>query len=303
MFAIVILCQCIISSYNALAFQQYLIHKQSGHVRDNITSLNKKKNSRSNGSGKGFGNLNDKSKIEVKKTYGSNVQKPVADLIDDEAAMTEFFQCNEEWYPLFRSIIPSSTFSAPFAAETFLFNQDDTQSNLPLEFSENTPWKKLPKVATGDENMAIISNFLDSSQKALLQIPVSEVVNEDINDLNFIEEGRRMLVVKRFQCIDESDEEISPLEKHDQLFRVCWSEILYLASENEEDTGSVIILPEDKYDMPYLRRYVDMNIQRPLDWLGLGRVFEVTSMQRESTAIRLIYKLSDVPDLADKPNE
>ena len=44
-----------------------------------------------------------------------------------------------------------------------------------------------------------------------------------------------------------------------------------------------------------LRRFVDMNLQRPLEWLGIPH-FEVASMERGSPAIRLIHKLSEIPE-------
>jgi hypothetical protein len=38
-----------------------------------------------------------------------------------------------------------------------------------------------------------------------------------------------------------------------------------------------------------------MNLQRPLEWMGLENVFEISSLERESPAIRLIHKLQDMP--------
>jgi hypothetical protein len=44
-----------------------------------------------------------------------------------------------------------------------------------------------------------------------------------------------------------------------------------------------------------LRRFADMNVVRPLEWLGLQSDFEVVSLQRDSPAIRLLYKLNRMP--------
>jgi hypothetical protein len=89
------------------------------------------------------------------------------------------------------------------------------------------------------------------------------------------------------------------IESHESLFTTCWSEITHLAQEDEADTGSLILVPG--YEIEDLRRFTDMNLQRPLQWLGIDGSFEVASLKRGSPAIRLIHKLSDMP--TDLPNE
>ena len=79
----------------------------------------------------------------------------------------------------------------------------------------------------------------------------------------------------------------------DNLFSTCWNELAELSRSNEPNTGSLIVVPD--YDFSDLRRFTDMNLQRPLEWLGLGGTFEVTSLERGSPAIRLIHKLSEMP--------
>ena len=67
-----------------------------------------------------------------------------------------------------------------------------------------------------------------------------------------------------------------------------------LRVQNEASTGSLIVLPD--YDIADLKRFTDINLLRPLEWLGGQTDFEVTSLQRGSAAIRLIHKLQDMPN-------
>lgn len=222
------------------------------------------------------------------KSYGKAARSPIKDLIDSEAAMAEFFSSNEEWSPLFRSIAKSS--SVP--AMSFLGGNHGGWDEI--EFHEETsPWRQLKGIPEGDENRDVLSNFLDAMQKFLVDIPVNERTKDDEYDLHFIEEGRRMLVVSRFHVLRGNSG--GTVEHHDELFRTCWSELAELSRADEENTGSIILLPD--HDVSDLRRFVDMNLQRPLQWLGVEEHFEVASPMswKETPAIRLIHKLSDMP--------
>lgn len=257
----------------------------------------KKSNSNSRPDAAGFGagmDKVDRSKINVVKTYESRLQKPIPDLIDAEAAMINFFKSNEDWHPLFRSLISSSDNEEDLPAFSFLDPHEGE-----LQFGSEVPWKILEPIPE-DEHKPTLALVLDSSQQALVDIPVTEGLEQDDNDLHFLEEGRRILALSRFQVLSGDADISSTIDKHDELFSTCWSEIHSLASEGQPDTGSLIILPET-YDMSDLRRFTDMNILRPLEWLGLGNDFEVTSLQRENPCIRLIHQLSGMRDLADKP--
>ena len=263
-----------------------------------ITALDAKKKKPSSSSGKGFGKP-AKSVIKVRQTYGTK-QNPKDVLIDMEGAMENFFRDKEEWHSLFVSIassddVPGLDFidsSIVQKGEKVTFDQND----------ETTPWKELPAVPSGDDReelMPVIAKVLDSWQQALVDIPVNEASKEDSDDLHFLEEGRRILCIQRFQVLANNEflSANSAIEKHDILFRTCWSEILYLMTQDIPDTGSLIILPED-YDLNDLKQFTDMNILRPLEWLGIdSTVMEVASLQRESPCIRLLHKLSDIPDL------
>ena len=105
-----------------------------------------------------------------------------------------------------------------------------------------------------------------------------------------------MLVCSRFHVVSGG----SPIESFDRLFATCWNEIYHLHDEGEPDTGSLIVVPGT--DVEDLRRFVDMNLQRPLQAMGFEETFEVASMTRGSAAIRLIHKLSEIPtDLEEGP--
>jgi len=240
--------------------------------------------------GKGFGG-NSSEKKPLKKTYGREALSPIKDLIDSEGAMAEFFSANEEWKPLFLSLAES-------AADAMSFINDADINDF--EFHETTsPWRRLDAIPTKDEDREVLADFLDNMQTSLVDIPVDELTKEDENDIHFIEEGRRMLVCSRFHVIHDMEQ--GSIQSYDNLFRTCWSEVAHLRREDEVDTGSLIVVPGCNLDD--LRRFTDMNLQRPLKWLGIES-FEVACMKQGSPSIRLIHKLSDIPtDIATDPEE
>eukprot|EP00560_Eucampia_antarctica_P003498 CAMPEP_0197834952 /NCGR_PEP_ID=MMETSP1437-20131217/24225_1 /TAXON_ID=49252 ORGANISM="Eucampia antarctica, Strain CCMP1452" /NCGR_SAMPLE_ID=MMETSP1437 /ASSEMBLY_ACC=CAM_ASM_001096 /LENGTH=207 /DNA_ID=CAMNT_0043440023 /DNA_START=379 /DNA_END=1002 /DNA_ORIENTATION=+ len=198
----------------------------------------------------------------------------------------EFFDANEAWHPLFRSIAASSSVSA---MEILKGTHGEE-----IQFDENTyPWKQLPHKPEGEENLASLVTFLDAMQKALTDIPIEGYKLEDAHDIHFIEEGRRMLLVERFHVLSGVDDKTT--DANDQLFQTCWSEIARCHYFDFDNIGSLILLPD--YDMEALKRFTEENILRPLDWLGVLDQFEVVSLQRNFPAIRIIYKIGDVPDL------
>lgn len=226
------------------------------------------------------------------KTYGEEVA-PIKDMIDTEAAMKEFFSSNEEWMPLFRNLADSS--SVP--AMSFMDGVDAGD----FDFHEtSSPWRQLEAIPTDEKARAVLANFLDNLQTSLIDMPVDESTEDDEYDLHFLEEGRRILVVSRFHVIQETEK--GSIESYDALFRTCWSELMHLRREDEIDTGSLIVVPDT--DLADLRRFTDMNLQRPLQWLGVDIHFEVASLQRGSPAIRLIHKLSEMrTDIPEGPEE
>merc|ERR1711937_880498 len=133
--------------------------------------------------------------------------------------MREFFESNEAWQPLFRSIATDD--SVP--AMGFIDNEDK------FEFSESSfPWKKLAAIPTDENDRSILAKFLDAMQKSLVEdIPVDETTKDDDNDLHFIEEGRRMLVCSRYHVAQGMKR--GSIETFDKLFSICWSEIVELS--------------------------------------------------------------------------
>eukprot|EP00537_Pseudo-nitzschia_pungens_P011487 CAMPEP_0172392960 /NCGR_PEP_ID=MMETSP1061-20121228/8941_1 /TAXON_ID=37318 /ORGANISM="Pseudo-nitzschia pungens, Strain cf. pungens" /LENGTH=326 /DNA_ID=CAMNT_0013123903 /DNA_START=246 /DNA_END=1226 /DNA_ORIENTATION=- len=264
--------------------------------------------------GKGFGKSNpsSNSKKAPTKSYGRKEIEPIRDLIDEESGMREFFESNEPWQPLFRSMTPDA--SVP--ATSFLNgpdnnnnsnnnnseNNDNNNNDKPFEFSETTsPWKKLNPIPTDADDIAVLGRFLDAMQTSLIEdIPVDETTKDDDNDLHFIEEGRRMLVCSRYHVVQGIEK--GSVETFDRLFAICWSELVELRTVDEADTGSLIVTPGFDYDD--LRRFVDMNLQRPLQWLGVDG-FEVASLEKGGLGvIRILHKLSDIPtELPERPPE
>ncbi|KAG7361527.1 hypothetical protein IV203_036628 [Nitzschia inconspicua] len=244
--------------------------------------------------GMGFGkDRRDEQNLSSQKSYGEQALTPIKDLIDEESGMREFFDSNEEWQPLFRSLAGHSYVPAMSFMET---------SSTMFEFNKETkPWRRLDAIPTKEDDKAVLAAFLDAIQKSLIDIPVDETTNEDDNDLHFIEEGRRILVCSRFHVVQGMER--GSIQSFDNLFATCWSEITELRQLNEIDNGSLIVVPGLKYDD--LRRFVDMNLQRPLQWLGIHGDFEVASLEHGGLGVvRLIHKLSDIPtDIPEQPVE
>jgi hypothetical protein len=292
-----------ILSFLLVQIHSFTIQKSIVQNQPTSTSLQGKKKGKSSTSGKGFGK-STKSTIKVRQTYGLT-QRPKDELIDSEGAMEDFFRSKEEWHPLFASLAPSTD----VPAFDFLEGVEESGQELSFEEDGENPWKELSQVPSGDDKddlMAIIAKVLDASQQALVDIPVDEATKEDSDDLHFLEEGRRILCLTRFQVLANEEyfsSDSTAIDRHDLLFRTCWSEIMYLMKEDVPDTGSLIILP-DVYELPDLKRFTDMNILRPLSWLGIDtNKLEVASLQRENPCIRLIYKLGDIPDLATRDQQ
>jgi len=241
--------------------------------------------------GRGFGKQSEDLPPSTgpSKTYGEQAgTRPIRDMIDSEAAMHDFFAAREEWTPLFRFIKSGNS------CQGTSFLLDDPSNTLEMEdFHETSqPWRKLEAIPKDEDDKQVVAGFLDSMHQALLDIPVTESKEEDANDLQFLEEGRRMLAVSRFHVL--RDVQGGTEECSDKLFSVCWSELMFLASSAEAHTGSLILLP-DYGHLADLRRFADMNLLRPLEWLGVHDDFEIVSLERKSPAIRLLYKLNDMP--------
>ena len=161
-------------------------------IRPKTILQSKKKSSSSHSSSRGFGK-SAKSIIKVRQTYGST-QKPRDELIDTEGAMKSFFNSKEEWHPLFASLVSADNVPALDFLNGLEIGDD-------LAFEDETPWRKLPQVPEGDnkdEQMAAIAKVLDSWQQALVDIPVNEASKEDVDDMHFIEEGRRILCMNSY---------------------------------------------------------------------------------------------------------
>ena len=238
--------------------------------------------------GKGFGK-DSENFASPAKSYCEKELSPIKDLIDEESSMREFFESNEEWQPLFRSIATDS--SVP--AMSFINQEEEDDDDANFEFTEtSSPWKKLAAIPTDESDITILGKFLDAMQKSLIEdIPVDETTKDDENDIQFVEEGRRMLVCSRYHVVQGMEK--GSIDTFDRLFSICWSEIMELRETNEIDTGSLIVTPGFDYDD--LRRFVDMNLQRPLQWLGLDG-FEVASLEKGGLGVlRIIHKLSDIP--------
>lgn len=284
------------------------IHRQNQQT--NLYAKKKKKPT----SAMGFGKKSPSKKTvdPLEKTY--DLAPPLQTTMMDEAeaavAMEDFFDMHSDWHPLFASLAIHD--NVPAAAHIDFNSHKDAPG---IEFNDDAPWgTKLPATPDGpdkEDRVATISQVLDSFQKALTDIPVSEKLyakdDEDDNDMHFLEEGRRLLVLQRFQVVDHD-----PTDENGKmdLFRTCWSEIYYLVTEGQGDIGSLIIIEEDDavddvdtdsdVDEIDLAHFVDTKIRLPLQFLGLENMLEVASFEREKRCVRLIQNLGAIPSLEER---
>ncbi len=277
------------------------------------------------------------------------------DFHNNDNDMVEFFKKYKEWKPLFRNVMCSKRSDA-LASSLLLSNRedndDDTDNTINLwgisTLEQRHPWRLLPSKPTLDSSMHSLSNFLDAWQQSLLDIPLDEMVTGE-NDLRFLEEGRRTIVVTRFHVLDEynaSNNNIinnsgcrssnQGLEEREEgsgssyyydwemeLFRTCWSEMAHLMHQDSSDTGTLVLLPDwinntigeeggiggrvgintinhEAAGLEYVQKYVEENLTRPIAWLGKAEDWEISAMKRGNLAVRLLYKLGDIPDLSKR---
>jgi hypothetical protein len=305
------------------------------HQRGVLLSQGKPADNTSDGVGRNI--------IPIDKTYDNRPTYRTRDIIiDQEGAMLSFFHSREEWLPLFRSVagidLPKDTvalfnsIASTSASATNTIATNTIDGDLPLTLHDlvhsdindtRFPWKRFDAIPSSEADRGIVARFLDSMQESLLAIPVVEDASrisymsssnldgddEDENDVQFVEEGRRLLAINRFHVLNNTNHtengtqrDHTAIESVDELFRYCWSEILFLSKDSTVNSGSIILLPP-QYELSYLRRFIDMNVVQPLQWLGIHNDFEVSSFQRDSPAIRLIYKLNDIPTKASYTEE
>lgn len=266
------------------------------HRRRSVVAQFAKKKKSKQPAAKGFGNV-----AASKKTY---VPEPISDFDehDSEEAMSQFFQTYSEWHPLFAQIIKSP--SAPATAHVNIVDSEASENKL--TFGEESPWLKLPQMPSGEqkeEHILVISEVLDAFQKALTDIPVNEISKEeDEHDLQFLEEGRRMLLLTRFNVVNAGS------SSQVDLFRFCWSEIHHLVTDEESiaaegGSGSLIILDDSDDDSLDFDHFVKTCIRLPLSWMGMGDAIEVAGLDRGRSCVRLIYNVGAIPDLAERDRQ
>ena len=272
-------------------------------IGDNRSALYAKPNSKSkrrtnNGTdNRGFAKPTSQQNIDiVDKSYGLTVIEQSNE--ESQEAMDHFFSTHVEWCPLFNCIM-SSTLPP---AHTHLTHRDST-SNI-WDTNNQYPWSILPATPSDDSSLSTISLFLDEWQRSLTDIPMDAFKNvEGGYDTHFLEEGRRTIAVSRFHVVNPAEEEET---WESQLFRLCWSELGYLMMQDEEDTGSLILLPQGLRDsdgggsLKHVQHIVTEKLIRPMQWLGRVEDVEIVAMERGTVGVRLLYKLGEIPDLSEK---
>eukprot|EP00547_Thalassionema_nitzschioides_P000660 CAMPEP_0194214586 /NCGR_PEP_ID=MMETSP0156-20130528/15862_1 /TAXON_ID=33649 /ORGANISM="Thalassionema nitzschioides, Strain L26-B" /LENGTH=321 /DNA_ID=CAMNT_0038942877 /DNA_START=27 /DNA_END=992 /DNA_ORIENTATION=- len=264
----------------------------------------------SGGGGMGFGKGGEKKQKRKytldDKSYAST---PVAasDQTQEEthASMSEFFKTYNEWSPLFKEFMVDTN---PLA-HSFLHEVEEIENIWGIDTMENrNVWRLLPGKPTDDAALAHVGTFLDEWQRSLLEIPIDAMTREEeigkgMNDMHFLEEGRRTIAVSRFQVLDGNVGATEDWEN--ELFRTCWSELAHLMSQDEIDTGSLVLLPGlpiglGENGLEYINRFVEEKLVRPISWLGRDNDWEIVAMERGNLGIRLLHKLSAMRDLSEK---
>lgn len=262
---------------------------QNSSIKLRTPTLLSAKKKKKTPNARGFGKLSNQNSDPMEKTY----DLPPVEPIDEDASIEDFFKAHTEWHPLFSSIATSDD----VPASTHIDLKGENESII---FDDEKPWVKLPQKPEDEDLIETIALVLDNFQKALTDIPVSEELYsrdaEDNNDMHFLEEGRRLLVLQRFQVI------VSAGADNQDLFRTCWSEIHHLITEGGGDIGSLIILEEEDEDFD-LGNFVDNKIRLPLQSLGLGDMFEVSGFVRGKQCVRLIQNLGDIRSLEERDAE
>jgi len=285
------------------------------------------------GGGRGFGRPDEKKKKKYSiddKSYGTKAPPPssIPGREDDavatsrpseeeweEGAAEEFFAAHEEWGPLFREVMSSSSPASRFLSSSSPDEGEGGIWGLPT-LERRNPWRLLPAKPTFPPSLDALSSFLDEWQRSLLDIPLDSIVTGE-NDAHFLEEGRRTIAVTRFHVLDEyldddhgvatrSDGEGVSGDWETELFRTCWSELAHLSSKDECGTGSLVLLPDrrdagdDRPDLARARSFVEERLIRPMSWLGRAEDWEIVAMERGSVGVRMLYRLGDIPDLKER---
>lgn len=269
------------------------------------------------------------------KSYGTTPPSSSSSSSLPSASAEEFFTTYNEWLPLFREY--SNSLSAHSILTNSVTNDDNNGGSDTLwgisTIEGRNPWKLLPSKPEHPTPLSHIGTFLDEWQRSLLDIPIDTLTKEeDIgkgnNDLHFLEEGRRTIAVTRFHVVDGDEyagtsttAAASTAEENEMLldqwenevFRTCWSEIGHLMSQDVDDTGSLVVLPniptlpssfnqeeEENSSLEYIQQFVEQKLVQPISWMGRSEDWEIVAMNRGNLAVRLLYKLSAIPDLSEK---
>jgi hypothetical protein len=236
--------------------------------------------------------------------------------------MSKFFQENWDWHPVFRNLAADeSVLAIPYLSPIHAVEKLSTQASqsIPMISSSSSststsvtldtgisPQKRLQPIPTNEHERKIIADCLDVLQQILLNIPCTsesksfnaqpQMDNYDLDtpnselpeeeddefDKQFIDEGRRILALTRFQVVST----------HQELFSTCWNEICELVRLDEPNTGSLIVFPPD-CNMDYLQTFQYGKLQQPLTWLGLDTIFDLSTVSRgtsSSPALRMLHK-------------
>jgi hypothetical protein len=289
---------------HAIVSSRHQLHRLALYVKP----VNKKERTSSSSASKGFGKQTASPKLDlVHKSYGQIVTPQTHE--DAQEAMHHFFSTHNEWHPLFSHVMESSSTLPAAHVHLKLPSSQQQQPNTDDIWNTNNlhqyPWSILPDKPSTNSSLATLSFFLDEWQHSLVNIPMDAF--KDVKggyDRHFLEEGRRTIAVTRFHVMDNDCRGEQEWEL--ELFQLCWSELGHLMSKDEEDTGSLIVLPqslngqENVRSLECVQQFVAEKLIRPMEWLGRGQDWEIVAMERGAVAVRLLYKLGEIPDLSEK---
>ena len=171
----------------------------------------------------------------------------------------------------------------------------------------------LDEIITGENDL----HFLEEGRRtiAVTRFHVLDEYNANNNNINNSNNGGSRSSHQGLNKIEEGFGSYY-YDWKTELFRTCWSEMAHLMHQNSADTGSLVLLPDwidntigeegssninhEAAGLEYVQKYVEENLTRPIAWLGKAEDWEIVAMKRGNLAVRLLYKLGDIPDLSKR---
>lgn len=187
-----------------------------------------------------------------------------------------FPESNPSLSPIFKNLAESSPSAAAILKS---FSSSSSSTVLPDDYTDD---------GKPSADSIPLKEFLSFLQSSLLDVG---------DDSNFIDAGRELMAITRFQAISDCDCE-------DQLALCCWTEIDKLQAQGKDDSGCLLVFPGLKKASPNLdlSSWTETNLREPLELLHLSSQWSIKTYDTQDEAgrvpfpaIRLLHRLTDAP--------